>query len=163
MQEKIQNEPERINAGDLIMFKKRAVLSFTFSILVVLIISSCTSGGNPEIVVTNVIVIPSGMMKGVASSFMRIINNGGGRDILTGCSIKEYPSARGELHDFKDGRMTRVEEVKIPAHETTELKRGGLHVMFFKIPEKPEGNVTLVMNFEKTGPMEVRAGIVPAK
>jgi copper(I)-binding protein len=145
------------------MIKKSVVLSFIFSGLVVLILSSCPGGGKPEVVVRDVTMIPSGMMKGVASSFMRIINNGSGRDILTGCSIKEYPSARGELHDFIDGRMTRVEEVVIPAHETTELKRGSLHVMFFKIPEKPKGNVTLVMNFEKTGQMEVRAGIVPAK
>jgi len=139
------------------MMKKSVVFSFVFSILVALIISSCTSGGRPEIVVRDVTVVPSGMMKGVASSFMQIINNGSGSDRLTGCTIKEYPSARGELHDFKDGRMTKVEDVIIPAHETTELRRGGLHIMFFEIPEALKGTVTLIMNFEKSGPIEVRA------
>ena len=142
------------------MMKKSVVFSFVFSILVVLIISSCTSGGRPEIVVRDVTVVPSGMMKGVASSFMQIINNGSGSDRLTGCTIKEHPSAKGELHDFKDGRMTKVEKVIIPAHETTELRRGDLHIMFFKLPEKLDGTVTLIMNFEKSGPIEVRAATV---
>ncbi len=136
------------------MIKKNIVLSLS---LVMLILSSCSIGGRPEIVVSNVTIIPSGMMKGVASSFMQIINNGSGSDRLTGCTIKEYPSARGELHDFKDGRMTKVEEVIIPAHETTELMRGSLHIMFFEIPEKIKGTVTLILNFEKSGPIEVRA------
>ena len=112
------------------MIKKSIVLSLS---LVMLILSSCNSGGRPEIVVRDATVIPSGMMKGVASSFMQIINSGSGSDKLTGCTMKEYPSARGELHDFKDGRMTKVEEVIIPAHETTELMRGSLHIKFFKI------------------------------
>ncbi len=138
------------------MIKKSVVLSLIFSSLVVLIIFSCTRGGKPEIVIRDVTVVPSGMMKGVASSFMQIMNKGSS-DRLTGCTIKEYPSARGELHDFKDGRMTKVEEVIIPAHETTELMRGSIHIMFFKIPEKLKSEVTLIMNFEKTGPIEVRA------
>lgn len=136
------------------MIKKSVVLSLS---LVMLILSSCNSGGRPEIVVRDATVIPSGMMKGVASSFMQIINSGSGRDRLTGCAIKEYPSARGELHDFKDGRMTKVEEVIIPAHETTELSRGSLHIMFFKIPEKLNETVTLILSFEESGPIEVRA------
>jgi copper(I)-binding protein len=163
MQKTIQNEPERIDEGNVIIIREKAILSLLFSFLTVIIISSCTGGGKPEVEIMNVTVVPSGMMKGVASSFMRIINKGNGNDVLTGCSIKEYPSARGELHDFIDGRMTRVEEVKIPARETTELKRGGLHAMFFKIPEKPKETVTLVMHFEKTGPMEVMASIASSK
>lgn len=139
------------------MIKKSVILYFIYLSLVMLIVSSCNNGGKPEIVVRNVTVVPSGMMKGIASSFMQIINNGSGSDRLTGCTIKEHPSARGELHDFKDGRMTKVEEVKIPAHETTELRRGGLHIMFFEIPEKLNEMVTLVLSFEKSGPIEVRA------
>jgi copper(I)-binding protein len=137
------------------MIKKSVILSYVFLSLIVLIMSACTSGDKPEIVVKDVTVVQSGMMKGVASSFMQIINNGSGSDRLTECIIKEYPSARGELHDFKDGRMTKVEEVIIPAHETTELMRGSIHIMFFKIPEKLKGEVTLIMNFEKSGPIEV--------
>ena len=139
------------------MMKKSIVLPFVFFSVVVLIMSFCSSGGKPEIVVSDITVVPSGMMKGVASSFMHINNNGSGSDRLTGCKIKEYPSARGELHDFKDGRMTKVEEMIIPAHETTELMRGSLHIMFFKIPEKLKGTVTLIMNFEESGPIEVKA------
>jgi copper(I)-binding protein len=125
VQEKVQNDSEHINSGDRIMIMKSVILSFMFSFFTVLIISSCTGGGKPEVEVMDITVVPSGMMKGVASSFMRIINNGSGNDVLTGCSIKEYLSARGELHDFIDGRMTRVESVKIPARETTELKKKG--------------------------------------
>ena len=139
------------------MIKKSIIFSYVFSILIIIFISACTNGGKPEIVVRDVTVVQSGMMKGVVSSFMQIINNGSGSDRLTGCTIKEHPSARGELHDFKDGRMPKVEKVIIPAHETTELRRGDLHIMFFKLPEKLDGTVTLIMNFEKSGPIEVRA------
>jgi len=138
------------------VIKKSIILSYVFSILIIIFISACTNGGKPEIVVRDAVMVRSGMMKGVASSFMRIINNGSGSDRLTGCAMKEYPSARGELHDFKDGRMTKVEGVKIPAHEITELSKGNLHIMFFKLPEKLKETVTLIMNFSKSGPIEVK-------
>ena len=141
--------------------KKTTVLSACVcALFLFLIISSCTGGG-PEIVVKGVTVVPSGMMQGAASSFMFIINDGVGNDTLTGCSMKDLPSVRCELHDFIDGKMSRREEIAIPAQETTELKRGGLHIMLFNVPDTLEDEVTLIMNFGESGPVEVRAATAP--
>jgi copper(I)-binding protein len=53
--------------------------------------------------------------------------------------------------------MTRIDHIKIPADKNTDLMRGGYHLMFFGIPENIAGNVTLILNFEKSGPIEVTA------
>jgi len=42
----------------------------------------------------------------------------------------------------------------------TVLKKGSLHLMFFDVPEKLEKSITVVMEFEKSGKMEVA---VPVK
>lgn len=74
-----------------------------------LVVSACIRGGEPEIVVKGATIISSVMMEGAASSFMFIINDGKGSDKLTGCSIKEFPSVRGEIHDIVGGKMTKME------------------------------------------------------
>jgi copper(I)-binding protein len=58
-----------------------------------------------------------------------------------------------------DGKMTKIEEIIIPAKETIELKMGGLHLMFFDIPEnlKDKDTVTLLLKFKESGTIEVKA------
>lgn len=142
------------------MKRKKTTLALAALALVIfaaLVVFVYTRDGNPEIVVKDAIIVPSGMMEGVASSFMFIINDGKGGDKLIGCSIKEHPFVRGELHDVIDGKMTKIEEIKIPAKETIELKMGGLHLMFFDIPENLKDTVTLLLKFKEIGTIEVKA------
>jgi copper(I)-binding protein len=134
-----------------------ALVSLVFVIFAALVVFVYTRDGNPEIVVKDATIVPSGMLEGVASSFMLIINDGKGGDKLIGCSIKEHPAVRGELHDVIDGKMTKIEEIKIPAKETIELKMGGLHLMFFGIPENLKDTVTLLLEFKEIGTIEVKA------
>lgn len=98
-------------------------------------------------------------MKHGLSGFMLIINDGKGNDRLTGVSLKEYPSARGELHNFIGGKMVKIDEIWTPAGEITVLKRGSFHVMFFDLPEPVKDELTVLLVFEKSGRLDVKARV----
>ena len=121
---------------------------------------ACSGERAPQIVVKGATVQVSDAIKGSASSFMFVINDGRGNDRLLACVIKEYPSVYVELHDIIGGKMTMVKEISIPARETTALKRGGLHIMFTGFPEEHSEKVTLILTFERSGPIEVRATVL---
>lgn len=55
--------------------------------------------------------------------------------------------------------MIMVPEIRIPAKQTTALERGCKHLMFSGLPDKLEGDVTLVLNFKKSGSLEIRASL----
>ncbi len=120
---------------------------------------ACVAERAPRIVVKGATVQLSDTVKGSASSFMFVINDGRADDRLLACRIKEYPSVYVELQDFLGGKMTLVKEIAIPGRETTALKRGGLHIMFTGFPEEHAEKVTLILTFEKSGPIEVRAAV----
>lgn len=124
--------------------------------LALLLLSFC-AGGRPDITVKGVTFAPSGMMNGAVSLFMFIINNGSAGDWLTGCSVENVPAVRCELHDVRDGKMLQVEDIAIPAHGTTELLRGGRHIMLFDVPDESDESITLILSFKKSGPIETRA------
>lgn len=116
---------------------------------------SCDTGGKPQIQVEDVRLIPSPMIPGRASAFMVIRNSGTGGDILTGCSVKGYAPAKCMLHDFDDGKMKMVHEIKIPLEGATEMKKGEKHLMFSELPDLSEGRVTIILQFKKSGLVEV--------
>lgn len=140
------------------MNKKHITHYLILFFLLTVMVAGC-SQGTPEISVTDAQFIPSQMLIGRASSFMKIVNNGTGGDSLRGCALKEYPSVRGEIHDVVDGKMTKIEKVDVPAKHNADLKTGGHHLMFFGIPEEIGDTVTLVLTFQKSGPVEVTAPV----
>jgi copper(I)-binding protein len=130
---------------------KKNLISCSLLIFFAILTFSCNSGGTPKISVKGAKFIG----KRDIAVFMLIINDGNGSDTLTGSSIKEFPSAKGEFHDVLGGKMTRVEKIEITAGEVTRLKRGSLHLMFFGLPEK-RVEVTLLLQFKKSGTIEVK-------
>lgn len=122
-----------------------------FLVCSALLILSCNTGGMPEISVRSPRLIGTEDL----AVFMLIVNDGTGSDILTGYSLKEFPAARVELHDVKNGKMTKIQTLKIPAHEIVSLKRGSIHIMLFDLPVEQEKELTLVLQFEKSGTIEV--------
>jgi copper(I)-binding protein len=144
--------------GSVIMNRKQFVPYLILFFLVMAALPGC-SKGTPQISIKDAKFIPSQMLIGRASSFMKIVNNGDGSDSLQGCMIKEYPSVRGEVHNTVDGKMVKMEKVEIPARHTVELQRGGIHLMFFGIPEQIGEEVTLVLTFQKSGPVEVNVPV----
>lgn len=129
-----------------------------FIFLAMLIVAGC-SQGTPEITATDAQFIPSQMLIGKASAFMKIVNKGTGSDTLRGCSLKEYPSVRGEIHNIIGGKMTQINQIDVPAGHNVDLKMGGYHLMFFGIPEEIGDAVTLVLSFQKSGAVEVAAAV----
>ncbi len=125
-------------------------------ILTSALILSCSRGGTPEIKVKG----PKVVGKGDIAIFLLIVNDGNGSDSLTGCSLKEFPEVKGEMHDIIDGQMKEVEEIRVPAHGLVALKRGGLHLMFFGLPDELPEKMTLNLQFRKSGNMEIK---VPAR
>lgn len=89
---------------------------------------------------------------GVGSVYMRISNSGKGDDTLL--SVKaNIRNSIVELHDIADGRMVKVDKIRIPAGRTVELRPRGPHIMVFNLPkETREGDgLILYLVFEKSG------------
>lgn len=100
-----------------------------------------------------------GSMAGAA--FMTIHNHSGTEDRLTG--VTSEIAERTELHTHKQGadgtmQMLHVPEgFAIPAEGTHELKRGGDHVMFMGLKQKPADGDTVhvILTFEQAGEVAV--------
>lgn len=130
--------------------RRTLLLSFVF-----MVVFSCTKGGTPNIQVDEAKFMQSPMLVGGGSAFMVIRNSGKGDDTLTGCAVKEYPEVHGMLHDFEDGKMKMVHEFEVPAEGAVELKKGEKHLMFSGLPEQLGDSVTIILNFRKSGPVEI--------
>ena len=127
-----------------------------FVVLLLLVVAGCTGiFGEPEIKVSYPKASYSPMIENAVSFFMFIENRGAGGDNLLSAGIVEYPDKKVELHDVVAGRMTMIESLKIPGGEVVELRGGSYHIMAFDVTE-PVNEVTLVLNFEKSGEIEVK-------
>jgi len=100
------------------------------------------------------------LLGGVCSVFLRIENSGNGDDKLVSARV-DIPGTITEVHDVKDGKMTKREEIPIPARSTVELRPGSLHIMVFKLPKDMRiGNeFTLRLVFERSGEKRVTVSI----
>lgn len=87
-----------------------------------------------------------------AGSFYMTIRNAGGRDKLAGVAAS-LPGTVIELHDVRDKRMVRVEEIPIPARDTVELKPGSLHIMIYNMPKaiRQGSELDLTLRFQRSG------------
>ena len=101
------------------------------------------------------------MMIGVGSIFMKIENSGNGEDTLLSAKTT-VPGTVTELHDVKEGKMTKRDSIKIPAESVVELKPKSLHIMVFKMPAgiKEGSEITLQLTFEKSGEKQVKVQFI---
>ncbi|MDH4163268.1 MAG: copper chaperone PCu(A)C [Nitrospirota bacterium] len=122
--------------------------------LVTLAGSGCTSQP-PQITVEGQYANLSPMFFGVGSLFMKI-KNAGGRDTLLAASVN-IPAATVELHDIKDGKMVKVDRMKVPSRDTLELKPRSLHIMVFNMPKTVQdgSDMLLTLTFERSGQLQV--------
>jgi copper(I)-binding protein len=116
------------------------------------------AGAEPDVKVSYPEVAHSKMTENAISIFMFIENKGDGDDYLVSAKIKELPDKNVEIHDVVDGKMVHIEKIKIPAGEIVELKMGSYHIMGFDITEHVD-EVTVVLNFGKSGDIEVTATV----
>jgi copper(I)-binding protein len=124
-----------------------------------LVVAGC-SAKPPDIQFSDIVVIPSPVMKGVVSVFMRIKNNGG-KDNLTGVRT-DIDGTIAELHDVRDGRMVKVKDIGIPSDGKVEMIPGGMHIMIFNLPDDflSGKEMVLYMRFEKSGEKSVKLRVI---
>jgi len=97
--------------------------------------------------------------------YLRIKNSGTSDDSLVGIQASFAGTAMLDKSSI-DGNgvasMEMVIAIKIPAGQTVELKPGDLHIMFTDLSHelKPGILVTLVLQFEKAGFINVQAQVI---
>ncbi|MET9557875.1 copper chaperone PCu(A)C [Streptomyces sp. NPDC006645] len=91
----------------------------------------------------------------MASGFLTVTNSGGAADKLT--SVTSDISDEVTIHETKDQKMRQVKSFDIPAGGELSLSRGGSHLMFMGLKQKPEQGqrISVELHFEKTDPIKV--------
>jgi copper(I)-binding protein len=130
--------------------------------LVPLVIAAAAAscGGTPRLEITAAQAQLSPMFGGAAAIFAEIRNRGDGRDTLVGARV-DLPGVIAELHEVKDGRMVRAEEIAVPANGVVALRPGGLHVMVFRLPREVAAGTALPLrlSFRRSGELRAEARI----
>jgi copper(I)-binding protein len=123
------------------------------TLLVVFLLGNfaCASG-EPDILVEEPEAKRSPVILGVASVFMKIVNSGNGDDLLLSARA-DIPGAITELHDEKNGKMTTVTSMDVPANNSLVLRPNGRHIMVFRMPRsmKTGAEFRIVMTFKHSG------------
>jgi copper(I)-binding protein len=144
------------------IYSGKKSMSGILSVLIFVVLLSSTASGMgrqqklPRIDIQSPEAKLSPVILGSASVFMKISNAGESDDTLTGARV-DIPGAIAEIHDMKDGKMVKAEEIRIPSKDIVELKSGGLHIMVFKMPEdmKEGDEFKMHLVFEKSGERQI--------
>jgi len=115
--------------------------------------SADASGEGPELKVTGAFMPQP--VSDMAAGFLTVANSGGTADRLT--SVTSDLADDITIHTTKDQKMQEVKSFEIPAGGELNLQRGGSHLMFMGLKEKPvQGTrIAVELHFEKTDPIKV--------
>ncbi|MFF0446042.1 copper chaperone PCu(A)C [Streptomyces sp. NPDC004609] len=121
-----------------------------------LVLTGCSSNGkpsDPELKVSGEFMPQP--VSDMAAGFLTVHNDGGADDKLT--SVTSAISDDVSIHESKGRTMRKVTAFDIPADGSLALERGGSHIMFARLKERPkEGEKVLVeLHFERSGPIKV--------
>jgi hypothetical protein len=101
-----------------------------------------------------------------AAAFLTLDNKGKTADRLLAASaaISEKAELHTHIHEGDVMKMRPVEAIDVPAAALTELKPGGLHVMFMGLhaPLAEGTSFPLTLTFENAGAMTVDVRVVAA-
>ncbi|WP_069171567.1 copper chaperone PCu(A)C [Streptomyces griseus] len=118
-----------------------------------LALTGCSSSGGPELEVTGAFMPQP--VSDMAAGFLVVRNSGGDADRLT--SVTSSLSENVTIHETKNQAMRMVSSFEIPAGGELDLERGGNHIMFMDLKERPKQGetVALQLHFEKADPITV--------
>ncbi|MEV6244716.1 copper chaperone PCu(A)C [Streptomyces sp. NPDC051742] len=138
------------------MNRRTTALSATVALAAALALTGCSSssgGDKPELKVSGAFM-PQPVMD-MAGGFLTITNSSGTADKLT--SVSSPISDDVTIHETKNQKMQEVESFDIPANGALSLERGGNHIMFMELKEKPKQGekVSIELHFEKSDPIKV--------
>ncbi|MGF1724654.1 copper chaperone PCu(A)C [Photobacterium nomapromontoriensis] len=102
----------------------------------------------------------------VAAAFFTVMNHGDTPDELLSASSPIAGKTELHAHIHEDGmmKMRKVNEITILGNETTQLKPGGLHVMFFELEKVPAlgESFPLTLHFKQAGTVNVEVKVEEA-
>ena len=131
---------------------RHIVLAGALAVTAGLALTGCSSDSGPELTVTGAYMPqPVGDM---AAGFL-VVKNSGGTDRLT--SVSSSLSDHVTIHETKNQQMREVSSFEVPAKGELDLERGGNHIMFMRLKQKPKQGekVSVELHFEKADPITV--------
>ncbi|GAA2957444.1 copper chaperone PCu(A)C [Kitasatospora cinereorecta] len=131
---------------------RRTVLAGALVLTTGLALTGCSSDSSPELEVTGAFMPqPVGDM---AAGFL-VVKNSGGTDRLT--SVSSTLSDHVTIHETKNQAMRMVSSFEVPAGGELDLERGGNHIMFMDLKQRPKQGetVSVELHFEKADPITV--------
>lgn len=113
-----------------------------------------SGSSRPELSVEGAFM-PAPPTDSMAAGFLTVTNDGGGADTLT--SVTSDIAGSVEVHETADQKMKKVDSLAVPANGTLDLERGGSHLMFLDLEEKPEEGqrFSVELHFEESGTVRV--------
>ncbi|MFB7025509.1 MULTISPECIES: copper chaperone PCu(A)C [unclassified Streptomyces] len=141
------------------MNRRTTALSAAVALAASLALTGCSSSsdaagdGKPDLKVSGAFM-PQPVMD-MAGGFLTITNDGDTADRLT--SVTSPISDDVTIHETKNQKMQEVKFFDIPANGKLSLARGGNHIMFMALKEKPKqgDKVSVELHFEKSDPIKV--------
>ncbi|MCQ6555933.1 copper chaperone PCu(A)C [Streptomyces sp. C10-9-1] len=132
---------------------RRTAAALAAAVAAPLLLAGCGSSAAPELTVSGAFMPQP--VSDMAAGFLTVENTGGAGDRLT--SVTSGISDEVSIHRTEDGRMTEVDSFDIPAEGSLDLERGGNHIMFTALKERPEegDTVSVELHFETSDPITV--------
>ncbi|MGW3741316.1 copper chaperone PCu(A)C [Streptomyces sp. NPDC005146] len=133
---------------------RRTVLAGVVALTTGLTLAGCSSsGGKPELNVTGAFMPQP--VNDMAAGFLVVQNSGDSADRLT--SVTSPLSDDVTIHRTTNQTMRMVTSFEVPAGGELDLERGGNHIMFMKLKQRPRQGekVSVELHFEKADPIKV--------
>lgn len=133
---------------------RRTVLIGVVALTTGLTLAGCSSSGDkPELKVTGAFMPQP--VNDMAAGFLVVQNSGDSSDRLT--SVTSPLSDDVTIHRTTNQTMRMVTSFEVPAGGELDLERGGNHIMFMKLKQRPKQGekVSVELHFEKADPIKV--------
>jgi copper(I)-binding protein len=135
---------------------RRITLAAALALTAGLTLAGCGGGddGAPELKVSGA-YMPQPITQDMAGAFLVVKNTGGAADKLT--SVTSDLSKDITIHKTAGNKMQEVSSLNVPADGELTLARGGNHLMFMGLKNKPaEGDtVSIELHFATADPITV--------
>ncbi|WP_328904820.1 copper chaperone PCu(A)C [Streptomyces sp. NBC_00234] len=132
---------------------RRTALAGVLALTTGLALAGCSAGSEPELKVVGAFMPQP--ISDMAAGFLVVQNSGDAADRLT--SVTSPLSDDVTIHETRNQTMRMVSSFEVPAGGELDLERGGNHIMFMKLKQRPKQGekVSLELHFEKAGPIKV--------
>ncbi|MFI8003958.1 copper chaperone PCu(A)C [Streptomyces sp. NPDC086010] len=133
--------------------RRRKAVAGTLTLATGLALTACSSDGPPRLEVTGAFMPQP--VSDMAAGFLLVKNSGGATDRLT--SVTSSLSDHVSIHETRNQTMRMVTSFEVPANGELDLERGGNHIMFTDLKQRPKQGetVSVELHFEKADPIRV--------